>query len=222
MDVSQVMAYLKPGYFVRVQASQNNLWSMNTFLKVNRDSLVMPVTNELLNASVLINDFVKCKFNIGKNIITLTCMVEDISLALPQTIKLKIIKIDVFQDMRESARYEASYFCKIIGIDEKFEYIGIINDLSESGAAIICKDQINMNSNIKLVFTAFGSMNFSGFAQIARTKKTLDYKIEYGLRFFNLTEDEKQQILVIIKQERMKVENLFGKFCSRYGLATIG
>ncbi|HEY9061305.1 MAG TPA: PilZ domain-containing protein [Pseudobacteroides sp.] len=221
MDVSQVMALLRPGLFVRVQTSQNNSWSMNTFLRVNRDSLIMPVTQDLLASSVLINDFVKCKFNMGKSIITLTCMVEDISLALPQTIKLKAIKIDVFQDMRESARYDASYFCKIIGIDENFEYIGIINDLSESGTAIICKDQINMNANIRLVFTAFGSMNFSGFAQIARNKKTLDYKIEYGLKFFNLTEDEKQQILVIIKQEKIKMESNFARFCSNYGLSAI-
>lgn len=221
MDVLQVMALLKPGLFVRVQTSQNNSWSMNTFLRVDKDSFIMPVTQELLISSVLINDFIKCKFNIGKSIITLTCMVEDISLALPQSMKLKVIKIDVFKDMRESARYDASYFCKIIGIDEKFEYIGIINDLSESGTAIICKDQINMNSNIRLVFTAFGSLNFSGFAQIARNKKTLDYKIEYGLKFFNLTEDEKQQILVIIKQERIKAEGIFGRFCSNYGLSPI-
>jgi hypothetical protein len=218
LDVSQITALLRPGFFVRIQTSQNNSWSMNTVLKVKEDLLILPVTQELLTSFVLINDFIKCKFSIGKSVITLTCMVEDISLALPQTMKLKVIKVDAFQDMRESARYAANYFCKIIGIDERFEYIGIINDLSESGTAIICKDQINMNANIRLVFTAFGSMNFSGFAQITRNKKTLDYKIEYGLKFFNLTEDERQQILVIIKQERIRMESTFARFCSNYGL----
>ncbi|MDP4182085.1 MAG: PilZ domain-containing protein [Bacillota bacterium] len=221
MDVSQIMSLLKPGLFIRIQPSQKNSWSMNTFLRINKDSLIIPVTADLLSASVLINDFIKCKFNIGKNIITIMCLIEDISLAVPQTMRIKIIKVDIFQDLRESARYDASYFCKVIGIDEQFEYIGIINDLSESGAAIICKDQINMNTNMRIIFTALGMMNFTGFAQVARNRKTLDYKIEYGLRFFNLTEDEKQQILMIIKQEKMREENSFSKFCSAYGVTPI-
>lgn len=215
MDNVFITPLIAVGQFIKTQLNTAYSWDVNTVIKVDKDSLVIPYIDEYSVAALLKNDILRCRFNIGEHEITFKCIVKDISFEALPIMNLKVIKVQIWKNIRDSLRYDVNYIGRM-GFGNNSESVVIITNLSESGAAIVCDEQIQVNSNIRLSIFAFDKAFINLFAVLARSRTTVDGKIEYGVRFVNITEDEKQKIKMVIAQVRMKEEDVFMKCCKNY------
>jgi c-di-GMP-binding flagellar brake protein YcgR len=87
-------------------------------------------------------------------------------------------------------------------MDEKF--ISYLINLSDSGGGVICKENLRIGSNIKLSFFGPDIKPVELIATIVRSKKTIENKTEYGIRYFNILPDAYQKIQRYIKRKRIR------------------
>lgn len=215
MNAAKFLSTVTPGFSVKTQISSLNTWIPNTVLSTDKECMVIPFVDEYLRSTLLPNDVIKCRFGIGENEITLGCIVKDILFISPPTMLVKVLKVDVWKNMRASERFDVNYFCKAV-TEEKFAFLSVVTNFSDTGAAFVCKDQIRTGSDIMLSVMTHEGITLDVYANIVRNRKTLDNKIEYGVRFINLTEEEKTKIEIVFEslrdQEREKIEKLHMKY----------
>lgn len=215
MDTANILSLITPGFSIKTQLSTLNTWICNTVIRSDKDCLVIPFVDDYLKATLLQNDVIKCRFSLGEDEITLGCIVKDILFISPPTMLIKVLKVNIFKNIRGSERFDVNYFCKTT-TEDKCEILSVVTNFSGTGAAFVCKDQIRTGSDILLSLYTDEGILINAYANIVRNRKTLDNKIEYGARFINLTEEEKMKMGVVskgLREEQVKrIEKLNVKY----------
>ncbi|MFZ5989591.1 MAG: PilZ domain-containing protein [Bacillota bacterium] len=212
-----VLTVLKPGHPIKTYVKSTNTWEVNIVLKVDGQNITIPFKEKYILESTMINDIIKCNFNVNKHSVNLTCVVKNIFLDPLPTMLIKVLKTEIKKNIRASQRYEVKYLGKI---NMKFlgEQICYIYDISMTGARITTKQQLVMGNDVRLSILTNEAITIDCLVVNIRDRRIHDDKLVYGLKFQNLTSEQGQKVTSIINNIESSEYSSLAFICKEYGV----
>lgn len=211
------LTMLKPGHAIKAYIRSSKTWDINVVLNISEQNILIPFKEKYIAETLMINDMIKCSFNIENYSINLLCVVKNIFLTSLPTVLLKVLKHEVKRNTRATQRYEVKYLGKI-RFDALEDKICYISDISLTGASIITKEQMIKGNSLKLTIVD----NEFPMTVCWTSNKRYDYhhedKIIYGLKFDKLTSQDEEKISSIIKQIEISEYESIAYMCKEYGI----
>lgn len=220
LDKTKVMPLLNTGIFIKTQVANSLRWNVNTILDVEGDLVKLPYTNDDALAALLRDDVVKFRYSMDKYDINFLCTLKSIESGEFATKSIKVVKVEIWKNKRGSTRYNAGFVCDSTSeMDERF--ISYLVNLSDSGGGVVCKENLRVGSNIRLSFFGLDKTPLELVATIVRSKKTIDNKYEYGIRYYNISPEAYQKIQRYIKEEKGQEAEAYIKICRNYNVKPV-
>jgi hypothetical protein len=217
VDKLKVLSLLHTGIFIKTQVANSHRWNVNTIIGIKGDIITMPFTDDDAFCAVLADDVVKFRYGVDKYDINFLCTLRNVEPGELPTKMIKVIKVEIWKNKRGSTRYNAGFICNSVSeLDEKF--VSYLINVSDSGGGVICKENLRIGSNIKLSFPGPDRTPLELVATIVRGKKINDNKMEYGIRYFNLSPDAYQKVQKILKLEKEQETETYFKICRKYNV----
>ncbi len=206
MSDPNLLNFLHDGNIIRTRLGNSMNWITNIVLSINGDSfeIDMGLEKEYIGAEITKGQIIRCKYTVNNIEYMFEGAVANIKTDFPQAISIITQHVDVYNNNRDSCRYDVnlSSVIKAGGKNDKGVFAILVN-ISHTGAALVLKENIESMFKIKadkLEKITFWidvyispELYFSFESRVVR-KKTLENGIEYGLRIINISaEDEKKQ-----------------------------
>ncbi len=220
VDKEKILPLLNTGIFIKTQVTNSLRWNVSTILDINEDLVTLPYTNADALSVLLKDDVVKFRYGVDKYDLNFLGTLKSIDPGEFPTKLIKIMKVEIWKNKRGSTRHNAGFMCNSTSeLDEKF--ISYLINLSDSGGGVICKENLRIGSNIKLSFFGPDIKPVELIATIVRSKKTIENKTEYGIRYFNILPDAYQKIQRYIKEEKDQEAEAYIKICRDYNVKPV-
>ncbi|MGI6623248.1 MAG: PilZ domain-containing protein [Acetivibrionales bacterium] len=134
---------------VETKMKNKKNWEKTVVLNIHNDYLEVCQIEEYVTFALMIGDTLECRVVTNDSIILMSTLVYNIKL-VSNSIVLKILKVEKYDNARKHRRYEVTCsgtFRKIDDIGEKYT---IVNNVSLCGMSIITRDKLHKGDNIEV------------------------------------------------------------------------
>lgn len=147
----EFQAAKKLGLYSIVETKMKNEknWAKTVALNVHNDYLEVSQIEEYVSGALMIGDTLECRVVSNDSIIVMDTLVYNIKL-LSNSIVLKILNAQEFENLRKHERYEISCSATFRKKDEMGEKYSVVNNVSLSGLSIITRDQLSKDDTIEI------------------------------------------------------------------------
>lgn len=224
MEIYNIDDFLIEGMIIKTRHAESQSWISNLVYTVESDSIEIDIGCEknYIESVIMIGDTMKCKYTDDNYEYSFTGWIAKIKADFPQSITLKITKMDMFDNRRMSKRFDI-YLCSVIKLfnnDATNSAFSIMTNISNSGAGFILHEDIEKImgledsdlNNTKFIFDVYISpereLEFEG---IIRRKKLSEKGIEYGVVITNITNENEKILNEFLKELENKDKEFYNR-----------
>lgn len=208
MKELNLQSIILKGSLVRTKFEKTE-WISNVVYEVSQNRIHINLAQEYINKLIMVGDPLKCKVSTPETEYVLDGVVDSIQIE-DRTITIRIEKINKFENIRENNRYDA-YIISRITINRENTIFSVVTSLSNSGISVVSKSEIPSNSDtfVEVFIDSGNTIRFYG-NMVRKTVTENGY--EYGIKFKQLDQQNKNMLESILKDLKSREDSLLRKF----------
>ena len=206
---------LKPWVQIRTKLG-NDLWYPNILISIKDKNLVIPISKNHIKNTLLENDFIKVSFSMKRMEITYLCLVENIFFENTLKMSLKILKEEIWENIRSYKRVDVNFICKVIS--GNFVANSYMTDISLSGCKIVSSSQLEKDEKYTICVFSENEPDkeFLKLYGLIKRRCIINNKLEYGIHFFNNTDKEKEVISKIVNEVNNSIKKTISNLLKKH------
>ena len=215
--------FLDKGSIVRTKHCESPNWVTNVVYGLNDESIEidMGLEKNYIENIIMIGDTMKCKYTTSDHEYTVTGWVSKISTGCPQSITIKVQRIERFDNKRDSYRYDV-YLSSVVKVkrEDGKGIFSILTNISLTGAAFIVRENIGkllnfdestLDSKIVTIEAYISPERIIVFEGEIVRKCDRDKGVEYGVRIFDMDMDNEKQLNGFINELAIRDKEFYNK-----------
>ncbi len=173
-------------------------WIANNVLDVDGENIHIEFRSEYLKLLLTVGDSLNMKFQRDNIEYTITGFVENILIATPPRVVVRVESIISNDNNRKFSRWNINMLCRIVPSDEQYKIQGITTDISEGGIAMVSYADFNVTElvEVEIITSDNDVLKFRG--NIRRLEAKLNNHIQYGIEIVDIDPENKSILEKII------------------------
>ncbi len=198
---------------VKTKVSNYPDWITNNVLDIDEENIHIEFRSEYLKLLLTVGDSLNLRFQHDNVEYTVTGFVENIIIASPPRVIVRVENIISNNNNRKFSRWNINLLCRIVPTDEHFKIQGITTDISEGGIAMVSYADFNVQElvDVEIISSENDVLKFRG--NIRRLDAKLNNHIQYGIEIVDIDPHNKSILEKIISniKSQTKEGGFYGK-----------